>query len=89
MTLERFKNFSKNQQLLMLGSEIMRAKTWQNKDNNNFILNLERAFELIDLTIADPKWQEQIYNLFYLRSKIAEFYAGLDKSDIEILYKAL
>ena len=43
MKLDRWKNFSKRQQLLMIGSEFMRAKAWQSKDKEKFILALERA----------------------------------------------
>ena len=88
MTQDRFETFSKSQQLLMIGSEIMRAKVWQNKNQDNFLSALERGLELVDFSLADPKWRDQTYILIFLRNKISEFYAGLASYDIETLYKA-
>ncbi len=88
MTQDRFETFSKSQQLLMIGSEIMRAKVWQNKNQDNFLSALERGLELIDFSIADPKWRNQTYILIFLRDKISEFYVGLAKYNIETLYEA-
>ncbi len=89
MTLERFKTFSKSQQFLMIGSEIMRAKAWQNKNQDNFLSALERGLELIDFSLADPKWKNNSFILLYLRDKISEFYVGIAKYNIEILYQAM
>lgn len=88
MILERFKTFSKSQQLLMIGSEIMRAKVWQNKNQDNFISVLERGLELIDFSLADPKWKTNLFILLFLRDKISEFYVGLARYNIETLYQA-
>lgn len=88
MILERFKTFSKSQQFLMIGSEIMRAKVWQNKNQDNFLSALERGLELVDFSLADPKWRNQSYILIFLRDRISEFYVGLAKYNIEILYQA-
>ena len=64
MELNRWKNFEKRQQLLMLGAEFMRAKVWQGKDQENFLSALERALELIDLTLADEKWRANLLHQF-------------------------
>jgi hypothetical protein len=40
-----------------IGSEISRAATWQGRDAKLFEGAVERAIELFDLTIADPRWQ--------------------------------
>ncbi len=91
MTLERWQSFSKSQQLLMLGSEIVRAKVWQNQpsDKDKFLSAIERALELIDLTLNDRRWQENFFNLLYLRDELVKFFLGLNKENIEILLKAL
>ncbi len=89
MTQERFNTFLKSQQLLMIGSEIMRAKVWQNKNQDNFLSALERGLELIDFSLADSKWKNNLFVLLYLRDKISEFYVGLAKYNIEILYQSL
>lgn len=89
MTQERFNTFLKSQQLLMIGSEIMRAKVWQNKNQDNFLSALERGLELIDFSLAASKWKNNLFVLLYLRDKISEFYVGLAKYNIEILYQSL
>ena len=89
MTIERWMSFSKSQQLLMIGSEIMRAKNWQDKDKEKFLLALERALELIDLSLTDQRWYNAFSIVLWLRQEIAKFFIGLAKYDIEILYKAL
>jgi hypothetical protein len=46
------------EQLGNVGSEVGRAVKW--RDKNNIMLmkqSLGRAFDLLDLTIADPRWQ--------------------------------
>ncbi len=46
------------EQLGNVGSEVGRAAEWLNKGRKDLIKNcLERALELLDLTIADPRWQ--------------------------------
>ena len=55
MTSERWQSFDKSQQLLMIGSELERARVWQGKDEKSFRGALERGLELVDLTLGDPK----------------------------------
>jgi hypothetical protein len=89
MTIERWKLFSKSRQLLMIGSEIMRAKIWQAKDEEKFISALERCLDLIDLSLQDSRWRGNYLMLLYLRDEVGKFYIGENKESIEILYKAL
>ena len=87
MDLKRWQSFSLGEQLLMIGSEIMRAKTWQNKDRQKFLSALERAFNLIDLSLANYK-SKNSYMFLLLRQEIAKFYAGELNYNIEKLYHA-
>lgn len=89
MTIERWKNFTKSQQLLTIGSELTRAKIWQGKDEGKFLLALERALQLIDFTISDPKWRDRLGMLLGFRDIVAEFYTFKRTDDISILYRAL
>ena len=89
MDLNRWKNFTKSQQLLMIGSEFMRAKTWQHKDREKFILALERALELIDLTLSDHKWENNLRMLLGLREEVAKFYTAKRRDDVSLLYNVL
>ena len=89
MDINRWKNFSKHQQLLMIGSELMRAKTWQGRDQEKFLSALERALELIDLTISDIKWRNNLQMMLDFRNVTAEFFCFKRSDDISLLYNAL
>jgi len=89
MELNRWKSFTKHQQLLTIGSEFMRAKMWQNKDQGKFLMALERALELIDFTLHDLKWKNNFRMLLGLREEVAKFYISERKDDISVLYNAL
>lgn len=55
---KRWLKMSICEQLGNVGSEIGRAVKWLNKGKNDLMKNcLGRAFELLNLTIVDPRWQ--------------------------------
>lgn len=89
MQIEKWQRFSKSQQIGAIGAEIMRAKTWQGKDKENFLSALERALNLIDFTIEDIRWRSQLPMIFWLRNKMAEFYAGVSRDDLREIFNAL
>ena len=74
MESSRWENFTKSQQLLTIGAEFMRAKTWQGKELDKFLSALERALELIDLTISDSKWRNNLPMIMGLRQEVSKFY---------------
>lgn len=45
------------EQLGNIGSEISRANRWREKDEERFRGAVNRAFELFDLTLQDPRWR--------------------------------
>ncbi len=47
------------EQMGNIGSEVGRAGKWQGKDENAFEGAAERALELFDLTLEDPRWRGQ------------------------------
>ncbi len=51
--------FSVVEQMGNIGSEVGRAGRWQGKDENAFEGATERALELFDLTLEDPRWRGQ------------------------------
>ena len=48
--------FSLMEQLGNIGSEISRAINWQGRDRKLFDGAVDRALELFDLTLDDPRW---------------------------------
>jgi len=89
MEINRWQKFEKREQLLMIGSEFLRAKNWQEKDNEKFISALWRALELIDLTLADLKWKNDSRILLGLREEVAKFYSADRVDDVSLLYNVL
>ncbi|HCM37011.1 MAG: hypothetical protein A3J30_02235 [Candidatus Wildermuthbacteria bacterium RIFCSPLOWO2_02_FULL_47_9c] len=47
------------EQMGNIGSEVERAEKWQGKDAQSFQSATDRALELFDLTLADPRWRRQ------------------------------
>lgn len=86
LTLERWQNFSKRDQIGHIASEILRANLV--KDNNSFLQILERAIYLVDLSLADKKWQENSLPLLVLRNELTKAYIGETKN-LEKLYAVL
>ena len=54
---ERCKTFSLFEQLGNIGSEVSRAQKWQGKDEKIYQNTVNRALELFDLTLDDPRWK--------------------------------
>jgi len=89
MNLDRWQTFTKSQQLLMIGSEIMRAQVWQGKDEEKFGGALERGLALVDFTLKDPKWSGDIAMIEGLRDEMRKFSDHERTDNISILYAAL
>jgi hypothetical protein len=51
LTLERWEKFSFCEQMANIGSEVFRAMSWRQKNREYSQLALERALELLDLTL--------------------------------------
>ncbi len=56
----RWQELSLMEQLGNIGSEVGRAAKWQGKDKEAFELAAKRAFELLDLTMQDRRWQRRL-----------------------------
>lgn len=77
-TEKRWSNFTVWQQLLAVGSEVGRARSSEErKDEVGKHRALERALELLDFTIADPRWHNhRLSEILRLRELIADQYVG-------------
>jgi hypothetical protein len=54
----RWGNLTLAEQLGNVGSEFARASAWLRQgDNEKALAAADRFFELIDLTVADPRWK--------------------------------
>lgn len=71
----RWKNFSFFEQMANVGSEVERAISWRNKGDKEYSrLAVERALELLDLTIDDSKNQKKLRELLRLREVLVDYF---------------
>jgi len=72
----------------MIGTELLRGQHWQERaDNEEMRRASERAFELIDLTVADNRWRGKRAPLLRLREFLAEAYLNPKDKSFRALYE--
>lgn len=71
----RWQQFSLAEQLGNVGSEVSRARRAVD-DEDRFWSAVTRAFELLDLTIADPRWRLRLRELLRVRETLADAVLG-------------
>lgn len=63
------------EQLANVGTDIERTIQWKKKGNFEYSRNaFERALELLDLTIADPKNKKRLKELLRVREALADHF---------------
>ena len=63
------------EQLANVGSDIERTIKWKNKKNIKYSQKaFERALELLDLTIADPKNKKRLREILRVREILADHF---------------
>ena len=73
----RWRQFSLMEQLAHVGSEVIRAMRWDEKDRPDYSWEaFERALELLELTVADPKNRARLRELTRLQEALADYFAG-------------
>ena len=73
----RWFTFTLSEQLGNVGSEVGRAAKWQRDGNMEYRDKaLERAFELLDLTIADARWKKRLKEICRAREVLADTFYG-------------
>ncbi len=83
----RWQKFSLAEQLGNIGSEVSRAARWKDKDEKLFWGAVERALELFDLTLDDPRWKGRRWEIARAREVFCDaVYGGkLYKSSLQEL----
>ncbi len=73
----RWQTFTLAEQLGNIGSEINRALNWKERGNAARVTSaLERGLELLDLTLADPRWRGRYKELARAREIACDYLAG-------------
>ncbi len=72
----RWQEFSLMEQMANIGSEIERALNWRKKDKKYSQMAFERALELFDLTMADPKNKTRLMEIARVREVLCDYFLG-------------
>ena len=82
---DRWFKFSVLEQMGHIGSEISRARIWHDK-NERLTRNrcIDRAFDLIDLTLEDSKWRGRRRELCHFREVLADCYGDYQEYKISL-----
>jgi hypothetical protein len=87
LSVERWKRFSFCEQMANIGSEVSRAMSWRQKNREFSQKALERALELLDLTLeTSVPSRSRLRELARLREALADYfsfdneYCSTDKS---------
>lgn len=64
------------EQLGNIGGEVSRASKWQVKDEKIFLGAVERALELFDLTLDDPRWKGRLLEIARAREVFCDAVYG-------------
>jgi hypothetical protein len=75
LTLERWSRFSLMEQLANVGTDIERTIQWRKRgDLISSQQAFERALELLDLTIADPKNRKRLKEIVRAREALVDYF---------------
>ena len=80
----RWFTMSLAEQMGNIGSEIHRLVLSQTSDQNRFSLALDRALELIDLTLADTRWKKGYKEIARVREVLCDIYFGENQYNTSI-----
>ncbi len=72
----KWRELSLAEQLGNVGSEVFRASRWKDKDEKLFQSAVEKALELFDLTLADPRWKGRYREIARAREIFCDAFLG-------------
>lgn len=64
------------EQLANVGSEVGRLRRWTGRDDRLAAAAFARALELLDLTLADPRWRGRLKEIARARELLCDAAAG-------------
>jgi hypothetical protein len=71
----RWNHLSFSEQMANIGSEIERTISWKSKGRSEISSRaFERALELLDLTVADPKNRSRLKELLRVREAVSDHF---------------
>lgn len=68
------------EQLGNIGSEVHRIQQWRGRDASRAERAFERALELLDLTLADRRWQRRLKEIARAREELCRVVTSGDQA---------
>jgi hypothetical protein len=75
-TLDRWQSLTLCEQMGNIGGEVHRARLAQGKNEERFLAARDRALELFDLTLSDPRWRARIREIARAQEIVADTLLG-------------
>ena len=72
----RWRELSLVEQLANVGSEVGRMVRWQGRDPRLMLAAFDRALELLDLTLEDPRWRGRLREITRVRELLCDAMLG-------------
>ncbi|HEY4497866.1 MAG TPA: hypothetical protein VJC20_03900 [Candidatus Paceibacterota bacterium] len=72
----RWRELSLCEQMGNIGSEVSRMLLWRDKGRSSFEHAQDRAFELFELTLEDPRWRGRLREIARAREVFADAILG-------------
>jgi hypothetical protein len=72
----RWGQFTLAEQLANVGSEVGRMVRWQGRNPRLAAGAFDRALDLLDLTLADPRWRNRLREIARLRESLCDAALG-------------
>ena len=72
----RWNRLSLAEQLGNVGTEVGRMRRWRGKDERLVAAAFDRALELLDLTLADPRWRGRLREIARARELLCDASLG-------------
>ncbi len=74
LTLKKWFKLNIFEQMANIGSEVERTILWREKNKKYSQLAFERALELLDLTVEDPKNKNRLKELLRAREALVDYF---------------
>ena len=85
MNINRWSKFTLFEQIAHIGSEVERARIC--KEKNDFQMQkraIERAFDLIDVSLQDVRWRKRLKEFCRLREFLADHYTETQEYEVSL-----
>lgn len=85
----RWAKMSLAEQMANIGSEVSRALNWQKKEKKELSIKaMNRALELLDMTVSSIKKYSKLKELFRVREALVDFFYGANEfASSELLWR--